>query len=45
MKLSIDEENLSINALELFTRKEGTNEGLSKAVGDLIEICVQRQKT
>ena len=40
MKLSIDEEYVSINALELFTREFG----LSKTITNLVNECVARQK-
>lgn len=40
MKLSIDEEYVSINALELFTREDG----LSKAIRNLVQDCIARQK-
>ena len=40
LKLSIDEEYISINALELFTR----DYGLSKTLTNLVNECVTRQK-
>ena len=39
-KLSIDEEFVSINALELFTR----DQGLTKALTNLVQECVAQQK-
>jgi len=38
LKISIDEENVSLNALELFTR--GETNGLKNAMKDLINECV-----
>ena len=40
MKLSIDEEFISINALELFTREHG----LAKTISLLVNECVQKLK-
>jgi len=43
MKLSIDEEYVSMNALELFTRSsDNQDRGLQKAISDLVNDCVQR---
>ena len=39
MKLSIDEETVSMNALELFTRNAETQRGLQKAMSDLVSDC------
>jgi len=49
LKLSIDEENVSLNALELFTRdKEGETpsggKGLQVAIGSLLREIVSRHK-
>jgi hypothetical protein len=39
MKLSIDEEFVSMNALELFTRGD-SERGLQKAINELVNECV-----
>jgi len=44
VKLSIDEEFVSMNALELFSRDKDSQKGLHKAMTVLVEDCAQRQK-
>jgi hypothetical protein len=40
IKLSIDEEFVSVNALELFTREQG----LTKTITNLVQECVINQR-
>ena len=46
MKLSIEEETISLDALELLTRgtEQGGAKGLKRAVTEIVTECAQRQK-
>lgn len=46
VKVSIDEQSVSLNALELFTRttEESGTRGLRKAVQELVSECISRMK-